>query len=75
VQLWDCWNDPGNQQWFIVPATYHPGYKIINMYAWRCLDADLGHINENGARVQLWDCWQDPGNAHWYWSQYPGSLP
>ena len=23
----------------------------------RCLDADLGTINQNGTKVQLWDCW------------------
>jgi hypothetical protein len=70
VQLWDCWNDPGNQQWreMILPATWYnpdPGMKLVNVLTGQCLDADLGNINNNGARLQLWNCWNDPGNEKW----------
>ena len=70
VQLWDCWADPGNQQWRqepIAPTIYNPvpGERLVNVLTGQCLDADLGHINTNGARLQLWNCWNDPGNERW----------
>jgi len=63
VQLWDCYNDPGNQQWSLEPSL-NGTFKIVNVLANKCLDADLGG-GGNGTRVQLWDCLDDPGNQHW----------
>ena len=76
VQLWQCYEDPGNQQWRVVglpPTIYQPlsEVKFVNMYTGQCLDADLGNINNNGARLQLWDCWNDPGNER-FTEQYAG---
>ena len=70
AQLWDCWNDPGNQQWRpepIAPTLYNPapGERLVNVLTGQCLDADLGTVNQNGGRLQLWNCWNDPGNERW----------
>jgi Ricin-type beta-trefoil lectin domain-like len=70
VQLWDCWNDPGNQQWRpepIAPTLSNPvpGERLVNVLTGQCLDADLGTVNQNGGRLQLWNCWNDPGNERW----------
>lgn len=76
VQLWDCWNDPGNQQWrqVSIPATWYnpvPGERLVNVLTGQCLDADLGNINNNGAGLQLWNCWNDPGNERWVVAAQP----
>jgi glucosylceramidase len=68
VQLWACYGDPGNQQWreVRVPSSIYqplPEAQFVNMLTGQCLDADLGNINNNGARLQQWSCWNDPGNA------------
>jgi hypothetical protein len=70
VQLWDCWNDPGNQQWRpepIAPTIYNPapGERLVNVLTGQCLDVDLGNVNTNGVHLQLWNCWNDPGNERW----------
>lgn len=67
VQLWDCWSDPGNQQWQLVDVVptflnLTPGKRLVNVLTGQCLDIDLAHITNNGARAQLWGCWNDPGN-------------
>lgn len=65
AQLWDCWNDPGNQQWRIVHVDDRAGtFKIYNEADGKCLESDLAHSG-NGTPVQLWTCWQDPGNQLW----------
>jgi chitinase len=41
------------------------GSTIISQSSGRCLDADLGTINQGGTKVQVWDCAGGP-NQNWY---------
>ncbi|HEX4959230.1 MAG TPA: RICIN domain-containing protein [Thermoanaerobaculia bacterium] len=45
--------------------TYDPGYRLVNRYSGRCLDADLGTIGHGGTKVQVWDCGSGT-NQQWF---------
>ena len=53
-----------SQKW-----TYN-GAQMINQASGRCLDADLGTINQNGTKVQVWDC-SGGTNQDWYFENEP----
>lgn len=76
VQLWDCYPGSTNQQWTVNilahSAAWTWGQYQIHSYANdRCLDADWGHINDNGTQVQLWDCY-GIGSLNQIWSGFLG---
>ena len=48
----------------------YSGNQMINLASGRCLDADLGTINQNGTKVQVWDC-SGGSNQQWYFENEP----
>ena len=53
-----------SQKW-----TYN-GSQMVNQASGRCLDADLGTINQNGTKVQVWDC-SGGTNQQWFFENEP----
>lgn len=54
-----------SQKWF-----YDGSYRMVNQASGRCLDADLGTINQNGTKVQVWDCGTGT-NQQWFFENEP----
>lgn len=44
-------------------------FQIVSVSSGRCLDVNLGQINENGANVQPWSCSGQP-NQQWKLARY-----
>ena len=63
VNLVPC-TGAASQKW-----TYN-GAQMINQASGRCLDADLGTINQNGTKVQVWDCGSG-ANQQWFFENEP----
>jgi hypothetical protein len=54
-----------SQKW-----TYDGSNRMVNQASGRCLDADLGTINQNGTKVQVWDCGSGT-NQQWFFENEP----
>jgi hypothetical protein len=54
-----------SQKW-----TYDANFRMVNQASGRCLDADLGTINQNGTKVQVWDCGSGT-NQQWFFENEP----
>ncbi|HEY2294569.1 MAG TPA: RICIN domain-containing protein [Thermoanaerobaculia bacterium] len=54
-----------SQKWF-----YDGSNRMVNQASGRCLDADLGTINQNGTKVQVWDCGSGT-NQQWFFENEP----
>ncbi len=64
VNLVTC-TGAASQKW-----TYDGYNRMVNQASGRCLDADLGTINQNGTKVQVWDCGTGT-NQEWFFENTP----
>jgi ricin-type beta-trefoil lectin protein len=64
VNLVTC-TGASSQKW-----VYDGSYRMVNQASGRCLDADLGTINQNGTKVQVWDCGTGT-NQQWFFENEP----
>ncbi|HZM80855.1 MAG TPA: RICIN domain-containing protein [Candidatus Limnocylindrales bacterium] len=65
VKVATCDFNNVHQKWY-----YNADFTIVNAASGRCLDADLGTINQEGTKVQVWDC-AGGANQQWYFEFTP----